>query len=38
MESEKVNPRMWKIMAYGAVIALVTDYFVGPSLRKNLNL
>lgn len=33
-----MNPKVLKIMAYGAAIALVTDYFVGPSLRKSLNL
>lgn len=29
-------PKWGKIAIYGAVLAVATDYFIGPALRKNL--
>ena len=31
-------PKWGKIAVYGALAAVATDYFIGPSLRKNLKL
>lgn len=31
-------PKWGKLAIYGALIAVATDYFLGPALRKNLNL
>jgi hypothetical protein len=31
-------PKWARIAIYGGLIAVATDYFIGPSLRKNLKV
>jgi hypothetical protein len=31
-------PKWARFAVYGAIAAVATDYFIGPALRKNLNL
>lgn len=33
-----MNKKVWKLAAYGAIAAVVVDYFIDPSLKKTLRL
>lgn len=33
-----MNSKVLKLALFGAAMAVATDYFIGPALRKNLNL